>query len=787
MSRFKSDAETAAATARGEFLKIAHDEFVASDEASKDNRASGKLALDFLNLKQWDEGVVKERNGATGHDKPSLTMDQIGDPYRQLIGRQRQADPSIEVVPGKGATKDTAGIFQGAIRNYAYTGHAKEARDEAFKSGAAIGWGYYGILIEDEMPGSFKQTVTYRAIENAFTVHDDPDAKGALKRDRRYLYITQDLPKAEFKRLYPDAKYTSAGDLFAASEKNTQPEWYTDGGARVAERWYLDEVTDGQVALLSDGRECPIEQAQAIVAASQQAARPAPGAVLNLQQAPAAIEIVRTKDVKKPVVKWAKISGAEILEGNAGTDVEKNTEGRVWPGTIIPFIRVIGERLVNDGTEHLWGLPKPMIDPQRLYNFTISEFAHELASGPHTKIIAPEGANEGHEEAWANPDRRTLTALFYHPTFVEGSQVPAPSPEMAQFTDSAKLMALLQAINQYKSDLKSASGYYDASDPSRQNAEQSAKAILARKEESQQSSANYVDNYQSALLFEGEILIDLIPKIVVKGQLLRILDMEGNADSAIVGVPFKQGEDGSPIELQPGEQFDKALHTFFDPAVGKFDVAVTVGSSYPTRRKEAVDTWMQIAQAWPAFLAVAGDLIVGEMDAPGADAIAERLKKALPPALQADDSNSQIPPQVVAQVKQMQQQAGQVIEHLTQIVQKLEADAAAKKQDNDAKVAMNKEDNATKLRIAEMTAKQADAEARAEAMAQRLEGLIAQHQQLMDQAHEVGTQAADQAHERDMAAQQHQQALQQGQQGVAGQLAVGQQAADNAPAPEAGA
>lgn len=772
--------QTDATLAAKAFLTLAHDQWRASSIEAKPNRDQAQEALDFLALKQWDDDVRKEREGLTGHDKPVLTMDQIGEPFRQLIGRQRQADPSIQILPaGEGADQDTAEIFQGLIRHYAVTGHAKDARDEAFKNAAGAGWGYYALLVEDAAPGSFQQTITYRAIENIFTVYDDPDAKGPLKRDRRYLYITQMLPKAEFQRLYPKAKYSSAGDLFAAGQTNETPDWYTDGGAMVAERWYLDEEVTDRVSLLSDGRELPEADARAIVSASQSMAQPSPGAVLNLQTAPAALEIVRTKDVKTPVVKWAKISGAEILDGNNGDDPTLNTEGRRWPGSMIPFIRVVGERLVKDGKELLWGLPRPMIGPQQLYNFTASEFASELSSGPRTKIIAPEGSNEGHEIAWENPDRKNLTALFYKPVMVEGTNIPAPAPTLAQFTDSAKLIALLSALNQYKSDLKSASGYYDSSDPSRKNTEQSAKALLARKEESQQSSANYVENYTASLTLEGEMQVDLIPKIVRKGDVLRILDMEDQPSQVLVGQPFTTGDNGQPMALQPGEPFQKGLHQFFDPSVGTYDVTVTVGASYPTRRKEAFDTWMQLIQSYPALMGIIGDLVIDEMDAPGAPAIAKRLKKALPPNL-ADDQDSPIPPQVVAKVKQMQQQAGQVIQVLTEHVQKLEEEKAAKAQELDAKLAIARMDNETKLRVAEASAKNELGMQRAELMAQRLE-------QLLEHAHEVGILAETHANQRAQAQQQAGQQAALAEQGQQHALESQQQAAELQPQPEAGA
>ena len=61
-----------------------------------------------------------------------------------------------------------------------------------------------------------------------------------------------------------------------------------------------------------------------------------------------------------------------------------------------------------------------------------------------------------------------------------------------------------------------------------------------------------------------------------------------------------------------------------------------------------------ILQAAPQLMQVAGDLLVKNLDWPGADELAERLKKTIPPELQ-DEEEQQIPPQVQQAMQQMEQ------------------------------------------------------------------------------------------------------------------------------------
>jgi ATP-dependent Clp protease ATP-binding subunit ClpA len=70
---------------------------------------------------------------------------------------------------------------------------------------------------------------------------------------------------------------------------------------------------------------------------------------------------------------------------------------------------------------------------------------------------------------------------------------------------------------------------------------------------------------------------------------------------------------------------------------------------------------MDAIQVWPQLIQVAGDIVAKAQDWPGADKLAERLQKTIPPELLGDEAaeNSQMPaidPQAVQEM-QMQLQA----------------------------------------------------------------------------------------------------------------------------------
>jgi predicted NBD/HSP70 family sugar kinase len=162
-------------------------------------------------------------------------------------------------------------------------------------------------------------------------------------------------------------------------------------------------------------------------------------------------------------------------------------------------------------------------------------------------------------------------------------------------------------------------GIFDASLGAQGN-ETSGRAILARQQEGDTATFAWIDNLARSIQHAGKILVDMIPRVYDTERVVRILG-EDEADKM---VPI------NTTDPQTGQLIN-------DITVGKYDVAITVGASYQTKRLETADSMMQFVQAFPQAAEVAGDLIAKNMDWPGADEMGERLKKTLPPGLVDDE------------------------------------------------------------------------------------------------------------------------------------------------------
>jgi hypothetical protein len=107
----------------------------------------------------------------------------------------------------------------------------------------------------------------------------------------------------------------------------------------------------------------------------------------------------------------------------------------------------------------------------------------------------------------------------------------------------------------------------------------------------------------------------------------------------------------------------QVIERIYNPGVGRYDVTVTVGPGYSTKRQEAAEFLTQVVQSSPAMMQVAGDLMFKALDMPFADELSERMRRMLPPQLQ-EQAGPQVPPEIQQQMQAMQQQLAQCQEQL---------------------------------------------------------------------------------------------------------------------------
>lgn len=131
---------------------------------------------------------------------------------------------------------------------------------------------------------------------------------------------------------------------------------------------------------------------------------------------------------------------------------------------------------------------------------------------------------------------------------------------------------------------------------------------------------------------------------------------------------------------QPNPQIGAIEAVLNDMTGGEYTVTVEAGPPYQTLRQEAAELFSDMAHNNQQLMQVAGDLIIGEMDIPGADKIAARIKKSIPPQLtdgenEEDKNNVDAKLQQIGQIKQQIDQQQQQMQEHGQMLQEQEAKA----------------------------------------------------------------------------------------------------------------
>ncbi len=578
-------------------------------ERDSHNRERYAEDIRFARLdEQWPEDMRKKRER---EGRPCLTMNKLKAFIRQVVNDARQNKPAIKFhAVGDGADEWTAKVQDGLVRNIEYSSNADVAYDTAIDNAVSGNVGYFRITTDYAADDVFDQDIRIERIANSLSVVPDAYCFDADSANWNDAFVTEDYSLDAFKAKWPKADTASfegdrRGDMAAG--------WMTDDGlVRVAEWWKRREVP-ATIVKLSNGMVVQAEKME-----DQE--------FVALLEAQGITEVAR-RETRTMKVTQHLMNGAEILETNE------------WAGKYIPIVPVYGDEVIIDGRRHLFSMIHGAKDAQLSYNFWRSTTAEVAGLAPKAPYIGALGAFAS-DPRWNTANTETHAYLEYDP--VEG----APPPQRQGFVgpDAASMQEALNASD----DMKSIMGLYDASLGAQGN-EVSGRAILARQREGDTSTFNFTDNLSRGIRHAGRILADLIPKVYTVPRVIRTIQEDGTNRDVAVNQPTQP----MPEEMQAQQEQMVGITRIYDLTVGKYDVTCESGPSFNTRRQEAAMQMTEFMRAVPAAGGMIGDLLAKNLDWPGADEIAERLK---PPA-----ENPQ-----VAQAQQQLQQMQAVIQQLQQ-------------------------------------------------------------------------------------------------------------------------
>lgn len=590
------------------FLLEARERALMASEWWETNFAAAEVSVNMsAGLDHWEAYALAERQG-----RPCLTFNTLPQYLDQLNGQMRQSRPAIKVSAGddysdaiefiEDKTKRKikgAEVFGGIIRAIEQQSSAEAHYDTAGEHARDGGFGWLRVVPQYASGKSFDQVLRIRHVRNRWAVLLDPDFEEPDGSDARFGFIFGQMNRREWDKRYPDK---ARADLAGLTEKD-RTVWLHGDKVGYAEYMWREAVEE-EIGLLSNGQIGNLKELLTLLPS------------LPPMQDGSQIAVVRSRRVLNWRVYWQKISAAATLE-------KKIT----MPFTTIPIVPVFGkEKHLRTGVTLYRSAIADALDPKRAENYWLSAATERIALAPSAPWVGSAEAVEGYESEWEDANNPRRAFLPYNGEAERPERVPVPQMPAAEVQMAAIMV----------DHVKASVGIYDASLGAQSN-ETSGRALLARQNQSNNSSFAFTDNQMRAVRRVGLLLLEAIPKIYDAERVMQLRGEDGT-DTWLKVNTTMPGPDGKPV----------VINSLGD---GEFDLVVKAGPSYSTQRQETAEAMTEMVRIAPDLLPVVGDVLVESMDWPGAARIAKRMKKTMDPKLLTQ-----------GEVEEMQEEQGQPVE-----------------------------------------------------------------------------------------------------------------------------
>jgi len=607
-----------------------------------ENRAEQIDDLYFkVGTNRWPARLKKRRERA---GRPCEDIDILSGQLDLIMGELKQNKISAKILPtNRPASEKTADIMEGLIRNIEIQSSAEIAIDTATEGMVDCGLGCLRIVEEYCDSDVFNKRLKIKRMKNQFSVYFDPSAEEWDKRDAGWAFVIEDISEAEYQKRYPS--HTPMNWPVSGIGDKLRRWWYGEKTTRVAEYWvkvprdktyYLlddlrvvlkedwdkikDELKDKEKVVYKDADDIIQDVGSEDDVPDEFKERMA---VINRCPKIKSEHTVPDHDVIQYI-----IDGGQVLSGP-----------NKWKGRYIPIIPMYGKETHIEGKDYVRGQIRKAKGPQRLYNYERNAEIERVALSKIPAVVMTPQQLEGHEDSWSI-ESNSRVGVYNQ---IEGHANPIfTNPPQAS---SGNVQQALAAVD----DIKSTTSVFDATRGARSN-ETSGIAINARKSQSNMANFSYTDNRARAARYMYEILVDMIPRTYTKERQEVIIGRDGTDKLVTINQVETDIETGEEVIIN-------------DVTLGQYGVVVSVGPYYETQRMEFADKMIQLARFVPIIGQVGADIIVNSFGIHDADRMVERIRRAMPPQLVAEEgeevpeaqpSADEVKDQLEVQRKQME-------------------------------------------------------------------------------------------------------------------------------------
>lgn len=588
-----------------DLMKSRYDE---ADDYYSEEYTRGREDVNFAMGEQWPEKIKASR---TRQNRPCLTENRVLAFINLVVNQIRQSRPTINAKPvDSEADPKVAEIYQGIIKNIEVTSDAETAYDTAAWNAVASGRGWLIVGTRYADYDSFDQEIYIDRVMNPFSVMLDPCSTRMDGSDAEYGFIVDRMTKKEFEKKYPKA------DVDGFDAVDARGGWISKEEVRIVDYYYKDYTTKELVEFEYQGQ-------------TFKGYKDEYKDVLEMPD----VVVIRERDVEVCTIKHCKATSRDILEENE------------FLGKYIPIVPVYGQEAWYNDKRSVFSLIHAAKDPQRMFNYWKTASTEVIALQPKAPWVGAKGQFKSNAAGWRQANTDNIAFLQYDPVTIDGQLAPPPQRQAPPTSSGGMLQEAMLAADGIQSTL----GIFNDNQGAESNGV-SGKAIIARQVQGDNSTFHFVDNLATSMKQVGRILVGLIPLVYSGFRIVRVLG-EDNAEMLVpLGQPVVEDKDG----YRMAREGEKASVLRLDN--GKYDVVVEIGASYATKRQESSNAIIELLRIAPELNAIAGDLLVANLDIPQAQIIADRIRTQMSPELLGDDLEAQRLQAMQQQLEATQQQ-----------------------------------------------------------------------------------------------------------------------------------
>lgn len=701
-----------------DFLQQARERWKLADEADSPQAQRERDDIAFEDGDQWPADVKLARMGQQPTNgmpavpaRPTLVINQVSEPIRQVLNQERASDIGIEIVPADdfgdlGVLPDDTEVElrEGLVRRIQRESVSADARTWAFKRAVIAGRGYY-LVMTRFLPGkTWDQEVFIQRIYRQDAVLLDPSHEQPDGSDAGWGFIGTWETLDKYQAQYPktaDGKKNPQADMrepefMAMTER--YPDWYraTETKAKNAKGdtikqfavrkvhyWYT-EYESVEYAVMDDGR------------------------VLEKAEVPAGAQPIDTRTDVRKFIKYCLIGG--------GTQILERTD---WAGPDMPIIKVLGDEVLPyDQERRARGMVRPARGSNMGTNYMVSKFVETVGLSPIPRDTVDPDAISGYEAWWEAANTRTLPYRPYRTYDENGRSFKEPGSN----NGDPNILPIAQGVAMFREFVQSTTGGAAPNRLGTNQRVQAARAVERLQEEEQFNTSNFLDNLARSVRYEAQVINNLLFPIygARPGRLVRLLTGESDEGAIWQVGQAPQGQPVSPMAAKVKQiaKLTKDAH---------FNVAVKVTKNTELRNDKEAQSLGEMIAAEPTLMTWFGDLYFRSRNIPNRKALAERARVMLHPQIQAmlqkKEQGKEFDPAAQAEIAQLSQRlqeleqiAGQMNEELkgkrleaqTKVdIEKAQADRDVQLEQIRTATELEKArmDNATKIHVAEIAAK----------------------------------------------------------------------------------